>query len=41
MHELKATKEVLISSLNTIDHLEVESEKVPEMEAHICELENR
>ena len=41
LRELKATKEVLISSLNTIAHLEVEVEKVPGLEARIVELEIR
>ena len=40
LKELKATKEVLISSLNTVHHLELESDKVPELEAKISELEN-
>merc|ERR1712106_265481 len=41
LRELKATKEVLISSLNTIAHLEVEAEKVPGLKARIVELESR
>ena len=41
MEELKATKEVLISSLKTIGSLEVEAEKVPLLEAKVTELEKR
>merc|ERR1712106_210650 len=41
LRELKATKKVLISSLNTINHLEVEVAKVPGLEARIVELEGR
>merc|ERR1712106_9869 len=41
LRELKATKKVLISSLNTINHLEVEVAKVPGLEAIIVELESR
>ena len=41
LEELKATKEVLISSLNTVDHLGIEADKVPKLEARIIELEHR
>ena len=41
LQELKATKEVLISSLNNIHQLELESDKVPKLEAKISELEER
>merc|ERR1712106_711313 len=41
LQELEATKKILISSLNTINHLEVEVAKVPGLEARIVELESR
>ena len=41
LQELKATKEVLISSLNTVHHLELESDKATELEAKMSELEKR
>ena len=41
LRELKATKKVLISSLNTINHLEVEVAKVPELETRIVQVESR
>ena len=39
MQELKAAKEVLISSLRNVHDLEVESQKVPKLEAKIHQLE--
>ena len=41
LEELKATKEVLITSLKTIDKLEIEAGKVPLLEAKIADLEKR
>ena len=41
LRELKAIKKVLISSLNTINHLEVEVAKVPELETRIVQVESR
>ena len=41
LEELKATKEVLITSLKTIDKLEIEAGKVPLLEAKIGDLEKR
>ena len=39
LQELKAAKEVLISSLRNVQDLEVESQKVPKLEARIQQLE--
>ena len=39
LHEIKATKDVLMSSLKNVQHLELESRKVPELEARIDDLE--
>ena len=39
LHELKATKEVLLSSLNTVHGLEEEAIRIPELEARIATLE--
>ena len=41
LQELKAAKEVLISSLKNVHDLELESRKVPKLEARIHQLENR
>ena len=41
LEELRATKEVLITSLKTIDKLEIEAGKVPLLEAKIADLEKR
>ena len=41
LEELRATKEVLITSLKTIDRLEIEAVKVPLLEAKIADLEKR
>jgi len=39
LHELKSTKEVLISSLKNVQDLEIESQKVPQLEARLEQLE--
>ena len=39
MQELKAAKEVLMSSLRNVHDLEIESQKVPKLEAQINNLE--
>lgn len=39
--ELQSTKEVLISSLNKVHHLEIESRKVPVLQQKVQELERR
>ena len=41
LEELRATKEVLITSLKTIDKLEIEAGKVSLLEAKIADLEKR
>merc|ERR1712013_828139 len=41
LQELKAAKEVLISSLKNVHDLELESRKVPKLEAKIHHLENK
>ena len=41
LQELKAAKEVLISSLKNVHDLELESRKVPKLEAQIHHLENK
>ena len=41
LQELKAAKEVLISSLKNVHDLELESRKVPKLEAQIHQLENK
>ena len=39
LHEIKATKDVLMSSLKNVQDLEVESRRVPQLEARIDDLE--
>ena len=39
LQELKAAKEVLMSSLRNVHDLEIESQKVPKLEARINHLE--
>ena len=39
LQELKAAKEVLMSSLRNVHDLEIESQKVPKLEARIDHLE--
>jgi hypothetical protein len=39
--ELQSTKEVLLSSLNKVQDLELESQKVPGLESRIQDLERR
>ena len=39
LHEIKSTKDVLISSLKNVQDLELESRKVPQLEARIEDLE--
>ena len=39
LHEIKATKDVLMSSLKNVQDLELESRKVPQLEARIDDLE--
>ena len=39
MQEIKATKDVLMTSLKNVQELEVESRKVPRLEARIDDLE--
>ena len=39
LEELKAAKEVLMSSLRNVHDLEIESQKVPKLEARINHLE--
>ena len=39
LQELKSAKEVLISSLRNVNNLEMESRKVPKLEARVDQLE--
>ena len=39
LHEIKATKDVLMSSLKNVQDLELESRRVPQLEARIDDLE--
>ena len=39
LHEIKATKDVLMSSLKNVQDLEIESRRVPQLEARIDDLE--